>query len=139
MASTGVRLGTNAVVRIGVGVGPTWITLTGCEDVTFPNRTPADVDVTSMDSPNFSEEYISGLFSSPDWTITKHYVPEDAEDVVLSGLEVSRAAVLLEITPPGATVPHTWQGYVKSWVPTMPVKDAMKAELMLKINSKVVA
>lgn len=139
MASAGVRLGKDTLVRIGVGPTPTWTVLSGCEDVTFPVRTPADVDVTSMDSPNNTEEFISGLFTAPDWSITKHYVPEDAEDVLLSGLEISHAQVLLEITPPGGSVPHRWLGFVKSWTPTMPVKDAMKAELMMKINSKVVA
>lgn len=139
MASTGVRLGKDTVIRIGRGATPTWTTLTGCEDVTFPDRTPADEDVTSMDSPGFTEEFIPGLYAAPDWSITKHYVPEDAEDVLLSDLEGSGEIVMLEITPPGATAPHTWQGYVKKWLPTMPVKGAMKAELQMKIMAKVVA
>lgn len=139
MASVGVKLGHGTTVRIGRGATPTWTTLTGCEDVTFPDRTPSDEDVTSMDSPGFTEEFIPGLFTAPDWSITKHYVPEDAEDTLLSALEGTGEIVLLEILPKGATEPHTWQGYVKKWLPTAPVKGAMKAELMLKIMAKVVA
>jgi hypothetical protein len=137
MASVGVKLGHGTVVRIGVGATPTWTTLTGVEDVSFPDQTRADEDVTSMDSPNETEEFIPGLRAAADWSVTKHYVPEDAEDVLLAGLEASGAQVLLEITPRGATVPHRWQGYVKKWLPSMPVKGAMKAELTMKIMRKV--
>ena len=138
MASTGVKLGKNTVVRIGRGATPTWTTLSGCEDVSFPDRTRADEDVTSMDSPDDTEEFIPGLRTAADWTLTKHYVPEDPEDELLQDLEGSGELVLLEITPPGATIPHVWQGYVKKWLPTMPVKGAMKGELGMKIMAKVV-
>lgn len=137
MASTGVKLGKNTVVRIGRGNTPTWTTLTGCEDVTLPDRSPADEDVTAMDSPGFAEEFIPGLRASPDWSITKHYVPDDAEDVLLLAVEASQEKILLEITPPGRAVPFKFQGYVKKWLPTMPVKGAMKGELTLKITALV--
>jgi hypothetical protein len=139
MASTGVKLGMGTLVRIGRGATPTWTTLTGCEDVTFPDRVRADEDVTAMDSPDFTEEFIPGLFTAADWSITKHYVPDDANDVLLSDLEDTGEKVLLEITPPGAADPHVWQGYVKKWLPTIPVKGAMKGELGMKIMARVVA
>lgn len=139
MASTGVKLGHGTVIRIGRGATPTWTTLTGCEDVTFPDRARADEDVTSMDSPDETEEFIPGMRTAADWSINKHYVPEDAEDVLLTDLEDSKERVLLEITPPGAEDPITWQGYVKNWLPTLPVKGAMKGALTMKIMAKVVA
>ncbi|NEX45186.1 phage tail tube protein [Pseudotabrizicola algicola] len=141
MASTGVRLGHGTVIRIGRGGTPTpiWTTLSGCEDVTFPERARADEDVTSMDSPDETEEFIPALRTAADWTLTKHYVPEDAEDVLLTDLEDSKELVLLEITPPGADDPIIWQGYVKNWLPTLPVKGAMKGALTMKIMAKVAA
>jgi len=138
MASTGVRIGHGARVRIGRGATPTWTVLSGVEDFSFPDTTPADEDVTSHDSPGAAEEFIPGLRTSPDWSVTKHYVPEDAEDDLLQELEASKELVLLEILPSGATEPHVWQGYVKTWLPTVPVKGAMKGELTLKIKFKVV-
>jgi hypothetical protein len=138
MASTGVAIGHGSVIRIGVGATPTWTTLSGCGDFSFPDQPRADVDVTAMDSPNETEEFIPGLRSGADWTVNKQYVPEDAEDVLLAGLEATGEIVLLEITPKGATVPLQWLGYIKSWTPTIPVKDAMMGALMLRINNKVV-
>lgn len=138
MASTGVKLGHGSVVRIGRGVTPTWTTLTGVEDITFPDQTRGDEDVTSMDSPNETEEFIPSLRTAADWSLTKHYVPEDAEDVLLLSLEASGELVMLSILPKGATVAHQWQGYVKKWLPTMPVKGAMKGEIGMKIMAKVV-
>lgn len=137
MSSTGVRIGHGTVVRIGRGATPVWTTLTGCEDVTFPNQQRADEDVTSMDSPNETEESIAGLRAAADWKLTKHYVPDDAEDDLLTDLVSTREKVLLEITPPGSTTPRKWQGYVKGWTPTMPVKGAMKADLEMRIMASV--
>lgn len=138
MASTGVRIGHGSTVRIGRGSTPTWTTLSGVQDFTFPNKAPNDVDVTSHDSPGNSEEFIAGLQTAPDWALSKHYVPEDAEDVLLQDLEESRELVLIEITPAGATTPHVWQAWLKTWLPGVPVKDAMKGEATFKVLHKVV-
>lgn len=138
MASTGVRLGHGTVVRIGRGATPTWTTLTGVEDLTFPDQARGDEDVTSMDSPNETEEHIQSLRAAADWSMTKHFVPEDAEDVLLNSLEASGETVQLEITPAGSLVPRRWRCYVKNWLPTMPVKGAMKATLTLKVMAKIV-
>jgi len=139
MASTGVSLGHGARVRLGRGATPTWTTLTGTQDFTPPDLSPADEDATSHDSPGFAEETIPGLYPNPDWSISKHYVPEDAEDVLLAAVAASHETVLLEILPRGATEPFVYQGYVKQWLPTLPVKGVMTGELMMKILSRVVA
>jgi hypothetical protein len=139
MSSTGVRLGIGTVVRIGRGAGPTWTTLTGGEDVVLPDMTRADEDVTSMDSPNETEEFIPGLRTAADWSMTKHYVPDDAEDVLLYSIEATKELVILSIQAPGAALAQQWQGYVKKWLPTMPVKGAMKGEIMMKIMARIVA
>jgi predicted secreted protein len=137
MATLGVRLGKGALVRIGRGGTPTWTVMSGVEDITFPDQARADVDVTAHDSPGNSEENIPGLFVATDWSVTKHYVPENAEDALLQALVVSGENIILEITPPGATVPFRWTAYVKNWLPTVPVKDAMKAELVLRVMARI--
>lgn len=138
MSSTGVKLGFGAAVRIGRGATPTWTTMTGPKDITFPDQSPSDEDVTSHDSPDNTEENIPGLFPAVDWTLTKDFVPGDAEDVLLTDLYRARGElILLEITPPGGD-PRTWQGYVKKWVGSMPVKGAMQGELVIRVMAEVV-
>ncbi|WP_444452571.1 hypothetical protein ACTTAI_16345 [Rhodobacter capsulatus] len=137
MSSVGVRIGHGTIVRIGRGSTPVWTTLSGCEDVTFPAQKRADEDVTSMDSPNETEESIGGLKAAADWKVTKHYVPDDAEDELLTDLVETREKVILEITPPGSTIPRKWLGYVQGWTPTMPVKGAMKGDLEMRIMAAV--
>lgn len=137
MASTGVRIGHGGVVRIGRGATPTWTTLSGCGDIEFPDQTRGDEDVTSMDSPNETEEFIPSLRTAADWSLTKHYVADDAEDVLLGSLESSKELVVLEITPSGSVVPRRWQGYVKTWLPTLPVKGVQMAKIGMKIMAKI--
>ncbi|SOC13746.1 hypothetical protein SAMN05877809_1078 [Rhodobacter sp. JA431] len=140
MASTGVKLGHGSKVRIGRGATPTWTQLSGLKDFSHPDQSPPDEDVTGHDSPGNTEENIPGLFPAADFTLTKDYVPEDAEDVLLTDLYRARGElILVEITPKGAATPRIWQGYVKKWVGSMPVKGPMQGELTIRVMAEVVA
>ena len=137
MASTSVKLGYGTLVRIGRGGTPTWTTLLGVGDVTFPEQIRPDVDVTHMQSPGETEEGIPGLRPLGDWTLSQHYVQGNAVDLLLSDLEGTGETVLLEITPPDGTAVQ-WSGYVKGWTPTFPVKSQQMADLKMTIMAKVV-
>ena len=138
MASTGVKLGKGCRVRIGRGATPTWTTLIGVGDVTFPEQARSSVDVTHMDSPGMTEEEIPGLRPVAEWTLSQHYIQGNAVDVLLSDLEDTGESVLLEITPPDGTA-VSWAAIVKGWTPTFPVKDKQTAELKMAVMAKVVA
>lgn len=136
MVSTAVKLGKNTTVRIGRGATPTWTTLVGVGDVTFPEQVRPDVDVTHQASPGDTEEAIPGLRPLGDWTLNMHYVQGSAVDVLLTDLEGTGETVLLEITPPSGTAVK-WTAYVKGWTPTFPVKEAQKADLRMTVMAKV--
>ena len=140
MSSTGVRIGHNSVIRIGRGSTPVWTVLSGCKDIDLPDQKLGDVDVTSMDSPGRTEEFIAGLYDAPDWSVTKDYVPGDAEDVLLTALFRSAGEkVLLEITPNGAEDALVWQGWVNQWGRKAPVVGGMTGTLGMKILAQVIA
>jgi hypothetical protein len=134
---TGVKIGHGFTVRFGVGATPAFSEIKGFEDITFPEAARADVDVTHNKSPNSTEESIPGLKPSVDWTATMLYVQGSADDVLIDGLYNSGDSFVLEITPPGGT-PVQWRAFVKNYVPSLPVKAAMKAQVVLRINERIV-
>ena len=138
MASTGVKLGHGSTIRIGRGATPAWTNITGADTVSFPEQQRADVDVTCLTSPDETEESIPGLRSASDWSIDKHYVQGDAQDVLLLDLEDTGETIILEITPIGGTAVK-WTAYVKGWTPTLPSKSQMMATLTLRVMAKVAA
>jgi hypothetical protein len=136
---TNVKLGHGSTVRIGRGATPTWTALVGFDTVSFPAQPRADVDTTHSQSPNATEESIPGLRSGADFTLNLHYVQGGAIDVLLSDLEDTGELVLLEITPAGAgSTAVEWQAYVKEWTPTLPTRDKQTANLVMRIQNKVV-
>jgi hypothetical protein len=136
MASTGVTLGHGTIVRIGRGATPTYTKLTGMKVVSFPDQPRADVDVTHLESPNQTEESIPGLRPVADWTVNKHYVEANADDILLAALELTGETVILEITPFGGDA-QKWAAYVKQFTPTFPADDKMTADLTMRVMSKV--
>lgn len=138
MSFTGVKLGKDAAVRLGYGVTPAFLVLTGLGDFSNPDQPSADVDVTSHSSPGRTEEAIPGLMPVAEWTVSKDYIQGTAEDEKLEELRLSGETIQLEITPPGGTA-RTWAAYVKSYVPTFPVKSQMKADLKLVVMAEIIA
>lgn len=137
MSFTGVQLGYGAKAELGRGVTPTYLVLTGCGDMSFPDQPSADVDVTSHSSPGRTEESIPGMRPVAEWTISKDYIQDTPEDVELEELLLSGETVQLRLTPPGGTA-RSWVAYVKSYVPTFPVKSQMKADLKLVVMAEII-
>lgn len=143
MSSTGVKIGYGSTVRIGriptVGSPPTpvFTQLTGLGDIIFPDLQAADVDVTHQESPGKTEETIPGMLSAADWSVDKHYIQGNAEDLLLNDLKATGETVILEITPPSGT-PVEYSAYVKGYVPSLPIKEAMRAALTLRVSALIV-
>lgn len=149
MASSGVSIGYGTTVRVGrrSGVGGatiTWTALTGLEDINFPMNETDEIEVSHMGSPNRTKEYISGLTDNGEVTITTHWVPGSAQDVLMLDLRSTGEAVLLEFTPanpaPGVAVEdvvEVYDGFLKAYSRNAPVQEAMTAEATFRINGLV--
>lgn len=134
---TRAQLGLGARVRVGRGATPTWTTIREPRDITTPDRSRADVDVTNHDSLDMTEENILGLFGAVDWPVEHTYEVGSAEDVLFLDLLGSNELVLLEIRPAGATAVRTWQCRVKGYTVTLPTKAEMRATATFRVMAEV--
>lgn len=139
-ASSGVTLGYGTRIRIGRGISPVaWTIIKGVEEAQFPDQTPADVDVTWLESPGGTEETIRGLKTVGTFTLPMQYAPGSATDILLSELEQqgSDEDIILEITPSGGST-HSWIAYVNSYrMTSATAKDKKMAEVVLKVKAKL--
>ncbi|TYB83941.1 phage tail tube protein [Oceaniovalibus sp. ACAM 378] len=138
-ASSGAVRGYGSTVRVGVGETPVWTKLVGVEEYEFPDQTPDNEEVTHLESPNDTEEFIRGMKKAPTWALNMHYAPGSESDIALTALEASGADYLLELTAVGAD-PVEYAAYLNSWRPIgINAKGKMMAVATMTVKAKVVA
>jgi len=103
-----------------------------------PNAQVDQVEVTHMGSPNRTKEFISGLTDGQDITIGMNWVPGNATDLFLeawrSGGNERRS---VRITTPNNKT-YTFPAFMLGYSGTIPLAEAMEAELSLKVAGAVV-
>jgi len=132
------KLGKGSVVRIGRGASPTYTTLVGLLDVTFPDQAATELDRTTQDSPGRYEESMAGMIPAATLPMTGFYVEGSATDILLLDLFQTGEDFELEITAPEGD-PRTWDAYVKKYTPTMPVKGNMTFAVEFVCSAEVTA
>jgi hypothetical protein len=135
---TEATIGYGTRIRVGVGAGPTWTTLQHVGDVEWPMAEADEHEVTAMDSPNRTKEYIAGLIDNGEITIPLNWVPGSDTDTVLTAIQASGEIVQVEFlsNADGAT-PETYAGFCKRYARTSPVNGVQTAEASFRINGTV--
>lgn len=136
--ATNPGIGYGTVVRVGVGATPVWTTLDGVLDVTLPTSDADEIEVTAMDSPNRTKQFIAGLIDNGSVSVPMNFEDGSPSDVLLLGLQRSGANILLEMTPPDGDA-YTFGGFVKTYARNLPVNDRMTAEATFRISAEVLA
>lgn len=106
-------------------------------EVTPPEVSVDQVDVTHFKSPGRAKEYIPQLKDNGSATATMNYVPDSATDQRIRELLASGAVLEMKITfPNDATA--TFSASVESYSQTVPVEDRMTATASFKVTGTVV-
>lgn len=140
--STGVNIGYGTIVRVGRDDGAGNITFTqllGIDDIDLPSAQADEIEVTHMQSPNNTKEFIGGLIDNGEVSIGMHYVPGSDVDVLLQAIADTRETIQLEFTVANGGTAETYAAFLKQYQRHAPVKDAMKADATFRISGKVVA
>ena len=137
--SSGAVRGIGSMVRIGVGVTPTWTEILGVESYEFPDQTPDNEDATHLSSPNDTEEAIRGMKKVASWPLEHHYVPGSGMDTALAAVADSGEDLILELTA-GSAAPVEYAAYVNSYRPsTVGPKGKMMATTTFTVKAEIVA
>lgn len=139
MSASGAVRGTGSTVRVGVGDPVAWTVVKGIESFDFPDQSPPELDATTLESPNDTEEAIPGMKPVAVWSVDCHYVPGGATDTVLAGLVASKEAMQLGLKA-GAAAERAFAGYVKSYIPKgLGPKGIMMATLSVVVQAEITA
>lgn len=139
MPLAGVDLGYGTTVEFSENSGATWFKLAGIQDVEIPFGEADEVEVTHMESPNRTREFIAGLKTQNDITIPMLYVKDSATDTKIKTLHGSGDTILIRFGDVDDTSYITFTGFVKNYSIKRPVDGPRTAELTLKVNAEVVA
>lgn len=135
---TEATIGYATRIRVGRGAGPTWTTLQHVRDVEWPQSEADEHEVTAMDSPNRTKEFIAGLIDNGETTIPLWWVPGSATDVLLKDLNSTGELVQVEFTDNSdGAVPEAYVCFVKRYARTSPVNGPQEAELVVRISGLV--
>lgn len=138
MPLAGVDLGYGTTVEFSEDSGATWFKLLGIQDVEIPFGEADEVEVTHMESPNRTREFIAGLKTTSDITIPGLYVAGSTTDVKIKTLHVSGDTIQIRFGDVGSAVYITFTGFVKNYTISRPVDGARTFEVTLKVNAEVV-
>ena len=116
-----------ATVRVGRGETPDWTPITGLQNVEFPDRIPADLDITNQASPGAAEENMPGLLPAIDWSLDLLLDSGSDGDTALDELNertgASKELHLVEVSVGGKTL--TCVAYLKDYKPNGQLKGVI--------------
>lgn len=105
-------------------------------NVTPPETSIDQVDVTHYGSPNRSREYKPALSDNGSASVEMNYVPGSATDVRIRAMKDAGEVVGFQITYPDTTVVE-FSGFVTNYSQSLPVDDRMTATAQIKVTGAV--
>ena len=115
---------------------PTYVELVEVTEVVFPNIQADDVDVTHMQSPAKTREYIAGFKEPGECSVTCNWIDDNTTDARLIELHTSGATRSMRITTPRGMT-YTFNGYVKGIERTSPIDDRRTITATMKVAGAV--
>lgn len=105
-------------------------------NVTPPNESVDQVDVTHMKSPGRTREFIQGLIDPGEMTVSLNHIPGSDTDEFVIAWRKSGETRLCRIVYPN-DVADRFPGFVLGYTPSMDVGDKMAADLSIKVAGEI--
>lgn len=135
--------GIGAEFRVGDGATPTeaFTKVAEVQNISGPELTAEQIEVTSLDSVGGYKEYIPGLLDSGSVTLEMNFLAGDAQQTALRTkvMTVGQAATNFRIVlPDPATTTITFAGIVESYSPSVETGSQITASVTIKITGATV-
>ena len=119
--------------------GGTSFTLLGeVTNITPPSDSIDVVDVTHMQSPNRTREFLAGLRDPGTASFELNFVPGSASDDLIQQVRDAGTVVSCRITFPNAAT-WTFDGLLTGYEPAVPNEDKLTATVSFKVTGSYVA
>ena len=110
-------------------------------NVSFPDESVAEVEVTHYESPGRAREFIPGLSDNGSITFTINWVPGSATDDMLIAAKADRANRVFRIVTPGTDdvdgQMFTFPAFISGLSRAAPIDDRMTADVTLRVAGAV--
>lgn len=116
--------------------GGTRTELKEVKDIKFPQASVDEIEVTHMNSPNKTKEYISGFNDNGEVSVPMNWVIGSPTDLLLTELQESGETVELEFVY-GTTLNKKYSAFVKTYDTNAPVGEALTAEATFRVSGKI--
>lgn len=128
-------IGYGAKFAIGDGASPeTFDDLAEVISITPPSDTLDVVDVTHLQSPNRTREFLAGLRDPGECSFEMNFIPGSDADVAIQGVRDNGGEpVNCQITFPN-NVTWTFAGILTGYDPAIPLEDKMTATVTFKVT-----
>jgi predicted secreted protein len=136
MADSVASIGYGTLLEVSTDNGATWAAVAEVTNITPPSDTVDSVDVTHMQSPNRTREFIPGLADPGECSMEMNFVPGSATDVQLRTLKASGTKAKWRITWPNAVI-WVFSGFITGVEATGPVDDKMGVTATIKVTGAV--
>jgi predicted secreted protein len=132
--ATEAEIGYGTIVEIENDATPAvYEKIAETKDVTLPDASVDQVEVTHNESPDRAREFVPGLIDYGDASFEMNYVAASASDVRLQELLNTGDKKNVRITSPQGSV-MTFLAYVSGYSRRSPVGDARTATVNLKVS-----
>lgn len=134
MAESAALIGYGSIFEISTDDGTTYISVGEVTDITPPSDSLDVIDVTHMQSPNRTREYIVGLRDPGECSFEIAFVPGSPGDLQIQTVRDAGERVTCRITYPN-DVTWTFSGLLTGYEPTVPTGEKMSASVTFKVTS----
>lgn len=127
-------------VHIGRGATPTFTKLDGVQDVTWPESTIEQIEITDQDST--AREFMAGLIDNGEVSFDVNWVPDSDTHTLLQELKTSKELVQMRFSasPLGSTTvvySETYAAIMTGFSKVTAVGDKFVATVTFRINGEI--
>lgn len=115
----------------------TFTTLEGVQSVTLGSAKVDQIDVTTVDTPNRTKVFLSGLEDPGDVTLTCNYLPGDTSQVALFAIKSAGIAVPMKVVYPNSLGSASFSGLVLSMDISFPLDKECKLTIKAKASGPI--
>lgn len=141
MAVSGAKLGYGTLLKRGDGGSPeVFTTIAEVRSITLPTQEREDVDVTHMESPNATREFIAGLADTGEASCRLNFRPDHVSQGAVSGViddsenrTLRNYQIMFDQFSGDPTC--SFNAYVKSHGGEIVVDDAIQVDVVFKLSA----
>ena len=134
--ATEALIGLGTIVEVNT-TGTTWFKIGEVTSITPPNESVDEIDVTHMESPGRTREFIQGLIDAGEMSIDINWVPGgDTDEYILAWRTAGTTRPVRITYPTGAR--DTFPAFVRGYTPSAAAADKLSATVTLRVAGAVV-